>query len=73
MPHLQIKEAVLHCGTENADTLADEELAGILQCLPTAEDQDRLRGAPADTAELGTAEQFMLALMSVPHVRPIPA
>jgi hypothetical protein len=67
---MQIKEAVLECGTDTADRLTDEELAGILQCLPTAEDRQRLRMAPANHAEVGTAEQFMLAMMAIPHVRP---
>ncbi len=65
---VQIKEAVLQCGTDSEDCLADDELAGLLQCLPTVEDVQRLRAAPKDTAQLGEAEQFMLAMMSIPQV-----
>ncbi|BDA49172.1 probable disheveled-associated activator of morphogenesis 1 at N-terminal half [Coccomyxa sp. Obi] len=64
----QIKEAVLQCGTDGEDSLTDEELAGLLLCLPNAEDVQRLKGAPTDTAQLGMAEQFMLAMMSIPQV-----
>lgn len=65
---LQIKEAVLQCGTDGEDSLTDEELGGLLLCLPNAEDVQRLRGAPKDVAQLGMAEQFMLAMMSIPQV-----
>ncbi len=65
---VQIKEAVLQCGTEGEDSLTDEELGGLLLCLPYAEDVQRLKGAPTDTAQLGMAEQFMLAMMSIPQV-----
>lgn len=64
----QIKEAVLQCGTDGEDSLTDEELAGLLLCLPNAEDVQRLKAAPKDTAQLGMAEQFMLAMMSIPQV-----
>ncbi|CAL8464050.1 g3585 [Coccomyxa elongata] len=64
----QIKEAVLQCGTDGEESLTDEELAGLLLCLPNAEDMQRLKGAPKDIAQLGMAEQFMLAMMSIPQV-----
>lgn len=71
--HAQIKEAVLQCGTDGEDSLTDEELTGLLQCLPNAEDVQRLRAAPKDliVGQLGVAEQFMLAMLSIPQVRSI--
>ena len=65
---MQIKEAVLQCGTDGEDSLSDDELAGMLQCLPNEDDVKRLGAAPKDVAQLGEAEQFMLAMMSIPQV-----
>lgn len=65
---MQIKEAVLQCGTDSEDSLSDDELAGMLQCLPNEEDMKRLSAAPKDVKQLGAAEQFMLAMLSIPQV-----
>ena len=48
--------------------LSTEDIAGLLRCLPSPEERDMLERHAARCAELGMAEQFMLAMMSISQV-----
>ena len=48
--------------------LSTEDIAGLLRCLPSADEREMLQRHSARYAELGMAEQFMLSMMSIPQV-----
>lgn len=48
--------------------LSTEDIAGLLRCLPSADEREMLQRHSARYAELGMAEQFMLSMMSISQV-----
>lgn len=64
---VQVKEAILGMAKGEC-ALSAEDIAGLLKCLPSADERDMLQRHAARYAELGMAEQFMLTMMSIPQV-----
>ena len=64
---MQVKEAILGM-TKGDCALNAEDIAGLLKCLPSADERDMLQRHAARYAELGMAEQFMLSMMSISQV-----
>ncbi|KAK9814344.1 hypothetical protein WJX72_004222 [[Myrmecia] bisecta] len=65
----KIKQAIL-CASGNAPEgtrlLTDEEIVGLLQCLPTPDEAKMLQKHSVEAASLGSVEQFMLEVMGIP-------
>lgn len=67
----QIKDAILPVDDRARTTrdLTEDELTGLLQAIPTADECKLLSAYCGDARNLGEVEQFMLAMMAIPQVR----
>ncbi|GAB4820268.1 hypothetical protein N2152v2_007314 [Parachlorella kessleri] len=69
----QVKESVLKLLGEDFPTardLADEEIASLLPCLPTQDEEALLKSYKGHLEDLGVVERFMLEMLEIPSVGP---
>ena len=67
LARLQVKDFILGTGGSGGPMLfSDDELATLVECLPTAEEAELLGSHAKDAANLGIAENFLLAMLTIP-------
>ena len=65
-----MKDFILGTGGSGGPMLfSDDELATLVECLPTAEEAELLVPHAKDAANLGIAENFLLAMLTIPKAR----
>jgi hypothetical protein len=70
LPPGQVKDFILGTGGSGGPAMfTDDELASLLECLPSQEEAEMLAPHAAEAAQLGVAENFLLAMLSIPQAR----
>ena len=65
----QVKDFILGTGGSGGPAMfTDDELTTLAECMPTKDEADLMREHAAEAAELGIAENFLLAMLSIPQV-----